>query len=35
VAPAGAVLARRRAELTLAGTLGLLTVIVAYWVALA
>jgi hypothetical protein len=30
----GALLARRRAELTLAGTLSLLTVIVAYWLAL-
>jgi hypothetical protein len=34
VAAAGAAIARRRAELTLAGTLSLLTVIVAYWVML-
>jgi hypothetical protein len=34
VAAAGAALARRRAELTLAGTLSLLGVIVAYWVTL-
>jgi hypothetical protein len=31
---AGAALARRRAEVTLAGTLALLAVIVAYWYAL-
>jgi hypothetical protein len=34
VTAAGAAIARRRAELTLAGTLSLLTVIVAYWVTL-
>jgi hypothetical protein len=34
VATAGAVLARHRAAITLAGTLGLLCVIVVYWATL-
>jgi hypothetical protein len=34
VATAGAVLARHRAAVTLAGTLGLLLVIVVYWATL-